>query len=499
MAVRLEHDSEELGSKADPEDPLRSEDPVDGLFGLPVKRQAGRRAAPGPAPAPAGDADDPVASLFQAGHAVPAPAIPEAPSESELKRWNATVRSSSLFDESVVDPPPQSSASTGTRTRARPDPQAGVRTMQATVVGHDEPVETHEPDLLDAAPKHAPPAPAPAVPPAAPRRAAAAAPAPPPAASTAHAPAAPAPASPAPARKAKKDGATRRSGARNKRADAADGAEMLEGTEDARSAAAAPVEMQRKRVARGPNKLVLALVGLAALLSIGTAAAVIGLIPSPIALGFSGAPNATIAASPKPAPAPKPAAPKVTAAAPAAKPAATAVPAPATPVAAQASAAKPAPAPAVVAKAEKPAPAPAAAAAAQPAPPPAKAESAENPASADGESDANRLIAAANRKLAADDAKGAEALIREGLARDPDDKHLIEVLVRALLEQDRGQEAVPLARKIVKRRPKRVSYRLLLGDALLMTGDQGGARAEWQTAYEIDPQDHEVRMRLGIK
>ena len=84
---------------------------------------------------------------------------------------------------------------------------------------------------------------------------------------------------------------------------------------------------------------------------------------------------------------------------------------------------------------------------------------------------------AANKKLAADDAAGAEALMRQGLARDPDDHHLMEVLVRALIEQDRGAEAVPLARKIVKKRSKRVPYRLLLGDALLMVGDQAGARA----------------------
>lgn len=285
---------------------------------------------------------------------------------------------------------------------------------------------------------------------------------------------------------------------RNKRAEL--DSEELSGSEEARSAAAAPVDVKRKRgVARGPNKIMLVAVGLAALLSIGTAAAVLGLIPSPIPLGFGGDPNATIASEPaKPAPVAKP-----VAAAPAVKPVNAAPPAAAAPaqastsVAAAAAPAKPAKpeAPTVAAPpAAKPAPV-----AAAPAPKPAPAPAAEAPADDSTLSaDADRLVMAANKKLAADDAAGAEALIRQGLARDPEDHHLIEVLVRALIEQDRGKEAVPLARKIVKKRSKRVPYRLLLGDALLMVGDQAGARAEWQAAYQLDPKDRQVRMRLGM-
>jgi predicted negative regulator of RcsB-dependent stress response len=283
---------------------------------------------------------------------------------------------------------------------------------------------------------------------------------------------------------------------RNKRAeDAPMDGEQLAGSEEARSAAAAPVDTKRKRgISRGPNKLMLVGVGLAAVLSIGTAAAVIGLIPSPIPLGFAGDPNATGAASEpaKPAPAAKP----VAAAPPAAKPVNAPPPAaaPARPAAVAAAATvKPA-------KAEAAAPAAKPAAVAPvPAAKPAAAPAAEAPADDSTLSaDADRLIMAANKKLAADDAAGAEALMRQGLAHDPDDHHLMEVLVRALIEQDRGKEAVPLARKMVKKRSKRVPYRLLLGDALLMVGDQAGARAEWQTAYKLDPKDRQVRMRLGM-
>ena len=57
-------------------------------------------------------------------------------------------------------------------------------------------------------------------------------------------------------------------------------------------------------------------------------------------------------------------------------------------------------------------------------------------------------------------------------------------------------EAVPFARKIVQRRPKRVPYRLLLGDLLLMIGDQAGAHAEWKQALELDPGNAEIQRRL---
>ena len=75
---------------------------------------------------------------------MPAPAIAEAPSESELKRWNATVRSSSLFDESVVDPPP--AAASDAARAAHAAPATDVRAMQATSRGSRRAaIETHEP------------------------------------------------------------------------------------------------------------------------------------------------------------------------------------------------------------------------------------------------------------------------------------------------------------------------------------------------------------------
>lgn len=72
----------------------------------------------------------------------------------------------------------------------------------------------------------------------------------------------------------------------------------------------------------------------------------------------------------------------------------------------------------------------------------------------------------------------------------------MEVLARALIDQDRGKEAVEYAQKIVAKRRKRVAYRLILGDALLMIGNQAGARAEWEYARTLEPKNPEVRQRL---
>jgi predicted negative regulator of RcsB-dependent stress response len=433
-------------------------------------------------PPSAPEADDPVASLFRSSQAMPAPKIVEAPSEAEITRWHAATRSS-LFEESVRDP--------------SPPPPAG------SIAGAYVPPPA--PDAPRKPPAIAAPAPAAATPPV------------PPPAVTAEALLAPPPALPPRA-----------------------------------GADAAP---RKRRVATGPKKRVLIAAGLGAALSMGAAAAVLQLIPNPFApREASGsiarldaqppvaAPKPVAAAPAKPAAAPAPAPVPATPPAASARaevPAAAAAAAPATPAPAAAAAAtraaesaappakpealaqaKPEAVPATSA-AKPEATAPAAPAVAQPpaaaiAPAAAKVETAkpeaakaevEKPEAAKPEADDDahsaaaenhKLILAANKLLADDDAKGAEALMRQALAADPGDHHAMEVLVRALIDQDRGAEAVPYARKMVKRRSKRVAYRLLLGDALLMTGDEAAARREWNTALEIDPKDRQVRMRLGL-
>jgi hypothetical protein len=107
-------------------------------------------------------------------------------------------------------------------------------------------------------------------------------------------------------------------------------------------------------------------------------------------------------------------------------------------------------------------------------------------------------LAAARRKLASDDAEGAEEAARKALAAEPQNLPAIEVLVRALVDQGRGADALPFARKLVQRAGKRVPFRLLLGDVLLMTGDEAAAKSEWQRALELAPEDAEIQRRLGL-
>jgi predicted Zn-dependent protease len=123
----------------------------------------------------------------------------------------------------------------------------------------------------------------------------------------------------------------------------------------------------------------------------------------------------------------------------------------------------------------------------------ASAAAAENEVGGGGQA----ALAAARKKLADDDPQGAETLLRQVLTKYPQDHHAMELLVHALMDQDRGAEALPYARKIVQRRPRRVSYRLLLGDLLLMVGDAPAARAEWLEASTIAPGDPQVKRRLG--
>ena len=126
-------------------------------------------------------------------------------------------------------------------------------------------------------------------------------------------------------------------------------------------------------------------------------------------------------------------------------------------------------------------------------PEPAPSEAADEPSGAD---DSDKVIAAARKLLGSDEPDKAEALMRDVIAKDPQNHHAMEVLARALMDQDRGAEAVPFARKIVQRRGKRVPYRLLLGDLLLMIGDEAGARAEWQQALALAPGNAEIERRL---
>ncbi len=503
---------------------------------------ASPRASERPAPHDAGM--DPVASLFSADRTLPAPVVAPEVNESEMTRWKSA--RSSLFGESVKDPPPPARG----RSEAEPsEPLRGARAanVNAREGGAGAPVRSLAVARIGQLPENAPtrneerrearegsaregagrnealelnPEPLHAVPRDAGRaRARMAAPSAalaPPVALGARPDATPT------------TGKPRLEGVKRAKADAppAEG-----GRERARkrppraeSAAVEKPEAPRapRRIRRGPRPWMLATLGAAVLLAGGAAAVFLGVVPSPLSEPASparGVATANRGARPK-----MPATPKTAASAPLAatpttavasadaKPAVAAAPAKvaAAPAKAAAAPAKVAAAPAKAAAA----PAKAAAAPAKAAAAPAKAaaapvassapaapratspaaEPADEGASAGADNEA--LIALARKALADENATSAEALAKRALGKDPSDHHAMEVLARALIDLDRGPEAVSFARRIVEKRKKRVPYRLLLGDALLMVGDAAGARKEWQAALEIEPGNREVKQRL---
>ena len=498
-------DSESSGAWADgdlgnpPETPARAR-----ALGL-ASTAFGIAAPPAPAPASVnGDEadDDPIESLFRADQTLRAPSIPAAPSEAEVTRWRATVRSSSMFDEQVSDPIPGQDEP----LRAAPEPMGN--NLELSIDPRIAARARARAQALAAAvaPVQVPPAAGAAI-----ERGAA----------TRRRPAAPGTAAPPPPAAARRGGkeATDRSGVRSKGEPVADFAlempaagygEMQASADDALE----PTSARRRGLRRGPGPALLAVLGVAALLAFGTAAVLIGLVANPFAdtppaTAPAARPTAPVVAQPravKPSAVPKAQAAAVPLAPPTAGAPVEAQPptaaAPDTEAAAKQGSAVPAvaaPAPATSAAAvaksgEEPVPVVAPEQVARPAAKPRAAA----PAASDEAASSSSLLTAARKFLADDEPGRAEEAMRELLARDPSDHHAMELLVRALMDQDRGQDAVPFARKMVQRRTKRVPYRLLLGDVLLMVGDEAGARAEWQAALALAPEDREIRRRLGL-
>lgn len=475
---------------------------------------------------PASGAEDPIASLFSADRTLPAPVVAPEVNESEMTRWKSA--RDSLFGDLVKDPPPAEPSVVGpppSRTgrtlggnddeplkekpqvvlapppaaKASPQPSKPredgrtsdsgtplVRALSVAKIGqqHEAGREQRSPVLRGETIDLAPPAGLPKLEAPNPnkKKTALHAGAPPPPAAAAVAPAPGKRSEPMPAKKARPDATPAPMGKRGKRPTPA---RPERPDPSAEASARGP-----KRLRRGPKPLLLAALSLLVLAAGGVSAVVLEIVPdpfgepaAPMARGIPDAPAKRAAAKPAPVAASAPAQAAV-----AAKPAPAAQPVAAAKAVA---AAKPA-APAVAAAAKPAAAAPVAAAPAAKPVPAAAPEIDEATASAGGE----QLVALARKALSEENAVGAEALARRALAKDGDDHHAMEVLARALIDQDRGVEAVQFARRIVEKRKKRVPYRLLLGDALLMIGDAAGARKEWQAALELEPTNKEVKQRL---
>jgi len=102
----------------------------------------------------------------------------------------------------------------------------------------------------------------------------------------------------------------------------------------------------------------------------------------------------------------------------------------------------------------------------------------------------------ARAELRAGRPKEAEALLRPLLEKYPEDHHIAETLAQALLARGAAVEAVGFAQRVVKKQPKRASYRVLLGDALRRAGDEPSAKLAYKDALALDPKLREAQRRL---
>ncbi|MGF1469263.1 MAG: tetratricopeptide repeat protein [Sandaracinaceae bacterium] len=117
---------------------------------------------------------------------------------------------------------------------------------------------------------------------------------------------------------------------------------------------------------------------------------------------------------------------------------------------------------------------------------------AEDAAPEDGD-DIEGMLTRARR---AGQTRTAERIYREILDREPTEHHAAVGLARLLMARGVYREAVDLLQVAVQRRRTRAAYRVLLGDALAGSGDIEGARQQYETALEIDPEDARAQRRL---
>ena len=79
----------------------------------------------------------------------------------------------------------------------------------------------------------------------------------------------------------------------------------------------------------------------------------------------------------------------------------------------------------------------------------------------------------------------------------PDNKDARAVLAWSLLMQHRPDEALPYARRVAQEEPERAVSQLMLGRALLDTGDIVGGIERLQSALKLDPGNLEVHIALA--
>jgi hypothetical protein len=171
---------------------------------------------------------------------------------------------------------------------------------------------------------------------------------------------------------------------------------------------------------------------------------------------------------------------------------------PSAPMPSENAAAAPAPSEPAPAAAAEQAPAPLAQQPGAAAVPAAAAPGEATDADASAGSEFDELLKKGQRLLAQRDAAGARQALEQALALQPDNPHVRASMAQALLRLGDLPAALLQAQAAVRLRPKRGHYSVIYGDVLAAMGRADQAKAAFQRAYELDPNDAEAKRKAGF-
>ncbi len=118
------------------------------------------------------------------------------------------------------------------------------------------------------------------------------------------------------------------------------------------------------------------------------------------------------------------------------------------------------------------------------------------PAGVDPSRSARSLVAEGERLIRRDDFDAAGPLLERAYELDPDDNHVLAGLARVYVAQGDGPRAVEMAAAACRKRARRTSYRMLLGEANELAGDVEAARQAYGRVIAQEPNHPGALRRL---
>jgi tetratricopeptide (TPR) repeat protein len=107
-----------------------------------------------------------------------------------------------------------------------------------------------------------------------------------------------------------------------------------------------------------------------------------------------------------------------------------------------------------------------------------------------------RNLHEAEASLKKKDVARAERFFRRAIVLDPDSLEASRGLAAVLTQLGDGAAAARWAQRALTREPRDPGAHVVLGDALLLTGDKAGAEREWREANRLDPGFFEAQRRI---